>query len=64
MTHANRLAVLTQIKIRAAIIAEIFRKSARMSIECARRPAARPAPRAAASQHCACAANAVASSHA
>ncbi len=44
MTHANRLAVLTQIKIRAAIIAEIFRKSARMSIECARPPAARPAP--------------------
>ena len=35
LVHANRLAVLAQVKITAALIAELFRKATRMSIECA-----------------------------
>ena len=34
LVHANRLAVLAQVKITAALIAELFRKATRMSIEC------------------------------
>lgn len=39
LVHANRLAVLAQVKITAALIAELFRKATRMSIECAALPA-------------------------
>ena len=35
LVHANRLAVLAQIRISASIISELFQKSMRMSIECA-----------------------------
>lgn len=34
LVHANRLAVLAQVKITAALIAALFRKATRMSIEC------------------------------